>query len=152
MAFDNQNKKILSSDQTWDWLKAALKTPVGANLAGSIATAPLGNGFSARIQELGIVSDHRSFGLDLSCVRHIWHDHGGVSDKRRDQVAVSLNDLMAIPAILEHATVELAQERPRSRGKIRIICLSTSGNHEFTVIAEISKRLIVRVPLWKKRP
>jgi hypothetical protein len=150
MAFDNQNKELLSPDQTCEWLEGVVKTPIVFNLAGSIAISPLGRSFSAKVQKLGIESEHRSFGLDSSCVRHIWHDHGGKVDKRRDQVPVSLNDLLTFPTILKSAAVEFAPERPRSRGKVRLICVSNYESHEFTIIAEIRKKLIVPVTLWKK--
>lgn len=140
----------LSKDDARLWLEASIQDPLAHDLTGSIAIARIGIGFSNRANKLGISVQDKSFGLDLSCVRHIWHDHGGLRDKRPDQIPVSLNDILDIPTILEIAHIYIAEERPRTRGKLRLFCEAEYNRYAFKILVEIRRKLVIPVTMWKR--
>jgi hypothetical protein len=146
----DRNDSVFSSGEARLWLEMAIADPLPADIIGSIATTELSAHFTNEVQNLGISIQNRRFGLDASCVRHIWHDHGGVADKRRDQVPVTLDDLLQVPEIIATADLRIAPENKRTRGKVRIECLAIFANYKITIILEVRKRLIIPVTMWKK--
>jgi hypothetical protein len=147
----SQRANLISDDEIRAWLRSALAMPIGPGCAGSIAISTVGDGFSLNARQLGLSIENRLYGLDLSCVRHTWREHGGVADKCRDQIPVTFDDLIDMPNILENSTIRIASERPRTRGKIRLECFATYDEYVLTAVVEIRKRLIVPVTMWKRR-
>jgi hypothetical protein len=150
MPFKDRDNSLFSASETRLWLEMAIADPLPTSIIGSIATTELAEHFTNEVQNLGISTQERRFGLDVSCVRHIWHDHGGVADKRRDQVPVTLEDLLCVPEIIKTANLRTAPENERTRGKTRIECTAIYTDCTFTIILEVRKRLIIPVTMWKK--